>query len=124
MFLNNFKDVLEAYSLSKICKIVLVSWNNLEELQKPPPPSVSIFDILLMDSKFRNFPPLLFRPPPQNRLAENPAEQHSTTWIRTEQNPPNVEIFVDVSAKFPHRLGEAGWGVDQFFEILWTLLLS
>ena len=27
-----------------------------------------------------------------------------------------MEIFVDVSAKFPHRLGEAGWGVDQFLK--------
>ena len=70
-----------------------MSWNNLGELQKFSPPSVSTFDILLVDSKFRIFPPLLFRPPLQNRLAENPAEQHSTTWIRTEQNPPNVEIF-------------------------------
>ena len=71
----------------------VLSWNNLGELQKPSPPSVSTFDILLMDSKFRNFPPLLFRPPLQNRLAENPAEQHSTTWIRTEQSPPKCGDF-------------------------------
>ena len=71
----------------------VLSWNNLGELQKLLPPSVSTFDIRLMDSKFRNFPPLLFHPPQQNRLAKNPAEQHATIWTRTEQNPPNVEIF-------------------------------
>ena len=71
----------------------VLSWNNSGKLQKLSPPSVSTLDIVLMDSKFRNFPPLLFRPSLQNRLAENPAEQHSTTWIRTEQNPPKCGDF-------------------------------
>jgi len=51
----------------------VLSWNNLGELQKLSPPSVSTFDIWLMDSKFRNFPPLLFHPPLRNRLAKKPS---------------------------------------------------
>ena len=42
----------------------VLSWNNSGKLQKLSPPSVSTLDIVLMDLKFRNFPPLMFRPPP------------------------------------------------------------
>ena len=43
---------------------LIVSWNNSGKLQKLSPPSVSTLDIVLTDLKFRNFPPLMFRPPP------------------------------------------------------------
>ena len=42
----------------------VLSWNNSGKLQKLSPPSVSTLDIVLTDLKFRNFPPLMFRPPP------------------------------------------------------------
>ena len=42
----------------------VLSWNNSGKLQKLSPPSVSTLDIVLMDLKFQNSPPLMFRPPP------------------------------------------------------------
>ena len=96
----------------------VLSWNNLGELQKLLPPSVSTFDIRLMDSKFRNFPPLLFHPPQQNRLAKNPAEQHATIWTRTEQTRQILRSFVDVSAN-----SRTAWGSRlRRWSVLWNNL--
>ena len=72
----------------------VLSRNNLGELQKLRSPSVLTFDTRLTDSKFRNFPPLLFRPPRQNRLAKKPswAVRHNLNknWAKPAKN---MEIF-------------------------------
>ena len=77
----------------------VLSRNNLGELQKLKSPSVSTFDTQLTDSKFRNFPPLLFRPPRQNRLAKKPswAVRHNLNknWAKPAKT---WRSFVDFSA--------------------------
>ena len=47
-----------------------ITWENY---RNSCPPLCRLFDIRLMDSKFRNFLPLLFHPPRQNRLAKKPS---------------------------------------------------
>ena len=82
-----------------------MSWNNLRELQKLLPPSVSTFDIWLMDSKFRNFPPLLFHPPLQNRLAKKPSWAARHDLNKNWANPAKCGDLLLTSQLIPAPLG-------------------
>ena len=100
-----------------------MSWNNLGELQKLLPPSVSTFDIRLMDSKFRNFPPFLFHPPQQDHLAKT--QLSSTPRFEQElSKPAKYWDLLLTSQLIPAPLGGAGWDADQFCEIIWKRTLS
>ena len=91
---------------SNICHwYLLVSRNNLGELQKLLPPSVSTFDIWLMDSKFRNFPPLLFHPPLQNRLAKKPSWAARHDLNKNWANPAKCGDLLLTSQLIPAPLG-------------------
>ena len=83
----------------------VLSRNNLGELQKLLPPSVSTFDIWLMDSKFRNFPPLLFHPPLQNRLAKKPSWAARHDLNKNWANPAKCGDLLLTSQLIPAPLG-------------------
>ena len=83
----------------------VLSWNNLGKLQKLSPPSVSTFDIWLMDSKFRNFPPLLFHPPRQNRLAKKPSWAARHDLNKNWAKPAKCGDFLLTSQLIPAPLG-------------------
>ena len=96
----------------------VLSRNNLEELQKLKSPSVSTFDTQLTDSKFRNFPPLLFHPPRQNHLAKKPswAVRHNLNknWAKPAKT---WRSFVDVSANSRTTWREAAEALISLWNI-------
>ena len=95
-----------------------MSRNNLGELQKLKSPSVSTFDTQLTDSKFRNFPPLLFRPPRQNRLAKKPSWAVRHNLNKNWANPPKHGDLLLTSQLIPAPLGGRQlrrWSVYEIF---------
>ena len=97
----------------------VLSWNNLGELQKLLPPSVSTFDIWLMDSKFRNFPPLLFHPPRQNRLAKKPSWAARHNLNKNWAKPAKCGDLLLTSQLIPAPLGGSRL---RRWSVLWNIL--
>ena len=79
---------------------------------------MSTFDTQLTDSKFRNFPPLLFRPPRQNRLAKKPSWAVHHNLNKNWAKPAKTWRSLLTSQLIPAPLGGRQlrrWSVCEIF---------